>query len=1212
MARFNSDALAASFDRRLARRSHKFPTGTSNSGYKEHATPESVAAGVKGNRTRIALGTQNLKTPVKTAYNRQFQSPKTTGTTSSSAFKASINNIFDEATKELVKRQNQEYAIAMAQQNKPEEDRGFWQDFAMWGLEHAVPAPVKLFRAAVDPGYVEDLNLKAEQKAERSSWEALMENFSNSPAGRALDVVSRPFYAVNEFMKGTLEADYAGEDFWQSLGHGLGEAKSGLAGTEKTGFGDVVETYLEGSKSAPAGAFREFQEGNPDAAQWIKRGAGLAGDIAIDPLKAVHPGASTVIAATGQEATESGIKSVLRGVADTAARDALDDILFTRRGGQFRPSADAVSMRAINNAETKVENALLEISGGSRGGFSKMGGEHFAQAAANSVAESVRTSILEPFEKRLADLTAPVGAGRSPNMIQMRSHIARNPEFAEMLDEVENALAAKGRVYQNQTDMLADLGAKGDLKIIEQAAETVRARMGPYWQAVADDVYAQTRDITYNTISVRLPTGKNVPIKTVGKAWKAIKDSSKVQGQAASFEDAARAISYEHNMPGRISLLTQRSRSLGRENFEHFRDNLATIARKYTPEQAKEIQWALDEGRTLTGHLEVARREIEKLYRQIMVEEVAAGVRNDTATGAGKFADDYTYIYNRGGSKEKRTQFKEGRKKEIHNSGNKGRWGMATAVADGLKPVENAFEALLLRKMKSSRDLTRAYFMKDLVDNYGLMTKKLSPAEIRGRNLVNVTERELDQGWRQLLRRDKSNMYLPKAHADMFDLYKEMSSFDPRQGGRPLRTFNKITSMLKWASTVPRPGFHIRNMIGDYFMGLLDNVPTKTYSEVAGKWEAWKRLGKMPRFQITKRISHSIEEMWNMYENYANTGFFETELEHMGVSGGIKGKAGKVAEKLRTASEKREDFGRFTHFVAAYRQEAQALLGKGMKEGSRLEQKALEAAVWRVNHFKFDYNALTATERKMKLAFPFYTFTRKATPTLLESLLISPHYMGVANRFMQLHDGSSADAFNSYYLPDYVKDTGYAFLGQDSPEPFFLRGDILPTNTLNNLDFTNSQQFAQSVVQQMNPLLQVGPELATQEQFFSGRPTGSALDYALNKLPVGMNVAREVQGGNEPGWLARVNNTFTGLGIPLEQFTQARQDQGFREAEDRFVQDPMYDFNRSQERFQVYQSNRSDGTMSFVLKDTTTGATMDLGQNPREAINIARQFASKG
>jgi hypothetical protein len=43
---------------------------------------------------------------------------------------------------------------------------------------------------------------------------------------------------------------------------------------------------------------------------------------------------------------------------------------------------------------------------------------------------------------------------------------------------------------------------------------------------------------------------------------------------------------------------------------------------------------------------------------------------------------------------------------------------MERAAHMGLKPVDNAFEALLLRKMKSSRDLTRAYFLKDLTDNY--------------------------------------------------------------------------------------------------------------------------------------------------------------------------------------------------------------------------------------------------------------------------------------------------------------------------------------------------------------------------------------------------------------------------------------------------------------------------------------------------------------
>lgn len=1210
MAKWNDAELAASFDRRLARRDkQRFPTGKSNSARTGWQNPANIAAGTVGNRTRISVGTVNLKAPTKKAYNRQFSSNSGKGAVA--AFKANINKVFDDATKQIIERQNTERAIELAKNLEPKNDPGVFDKImdtvkAVWSQTPGV-SEVTTGRS---PGenYV---RMAAGEDATGTGVggenQGFFESFQRSPAGRAMDIISRPFYGAQAFMQGTLQADYAGEDFWQSLGHGLREGASGLAGTEKKGFGDVLNTYLEGSKSAPAEAFRGFEAKHPEAAQWAQRAGGLIGDITTDPLKSIHPGSATILASTGERATESTVKNAVRQVVDTAARDAIDDVRLSRPKGMFRPSTNAIAERVVSNVEDRVNRSLLEVSRGGRGGFTKIGNEAFAQSIANDTAEQVRRGVLEPFEKRLDDLIQPIEAGRTPNITQIRSHIARNPEFTEMLDNLETRLGEKGRVYDNVTDMVSDLSSR-DLPLIKRAASDVRANMGHYWQTVADDVYAGTRDFTYNTVSVKLPTGGSVPLKTVGKVWKAIKEAKVDTKISRDLGEAAKHISFEHNFPGRVSLMTQRARSLGIENFESFRDDLAKIAREYTPEQAREIQSALDEGRVLTGKLEVARQHIETAYKDIMAEEIAKGVRPANA----KWAEDYAFVYNKGGSKEARVEFKEGRKKAIKKSptGNRGPYGMQYAIKKGLKPVDNAFEALLARKMKSSRDLTRTLFLKDLVDNYGIMARDLSPAEIAGRRLRRINPDELDNTWRGLVKKTGEQIYLPEAHDEMFKIYKELSSFDPRGGGRTLRAFNKMTSMLKWASTVPRPGFHIRNMIGDYWMGLLDNVPTRTYSEVASKWEAWKTMGKMPRFRITKNISHSIEDMWGLYQHYANTGFFETELEHAGVSTGGKGLAGKVLSKARDASEARENYGRFTHFVAAYRQEAQELVAKGMKEGPRLEEKALEAAVWRVNHYKFDYNALTAFERRVKLAFPFYTFTRKATPTLLESLLISPHYMGTANRFMQLHDGSAADAFNSYYLPDYVKDVGFSVLNQDSPEPFFLRGDILPTNTLNNVDFTNSQEFAQSITQQANPMLQVPFELATQKVLFNNRPTGNALEYALNKLPVGMNVAREVQNtGGEPGWLARVNNTFTGLGLPIEQFTKARQDQGFRAAEDRFIQDPIYDFNRNHDQFQVFVSNTSRGEQSFKVKYVPTGEIVYEDANPRKALQYAKQLS---
>jgi hypothetical protein len=353
--------------------------------------------------------------------------------------------------------------------------------------------------------------------------------------------------------------------------------------------------------------------------------------------------------------------------------------------------------------------------------------------------------------------------------------------------------------------------------------------------------------------------------------------------------------------------------------------------------------------------------------------------------------------------------------------------------------------------------------------------------------------------------------------------------------------------------------------------------------------------------------------MKELYDRHANSGFFQTELP----LGGKNPSAGQVAqnavktvsEGLRRVSDMREDFGRFAHFVHAMRDEAKGLSKRGVSQADLIE-KATDAAVWRVNHYKFDYSALTAFERKIKLAFPFYTFSRKAAPTLLQQLALHPKYLGLANRWMEYNDGSAADSFNAYYLPDYVKDIGYGMLN-DEEEPLYMTQDILPTAVLNSLDFSNSQQFAQSAAQQMNPIGQIPFEMALGKEIFSGAPTGDFQEYITNKFSIPGQFTQQVAGNDsDPQWLQLLNEGFTGAGIPVRQFTTEQQDFGFREMEDRFIQDPFSDFNRQDTGFRVYQSNRNAGT-SFRVENVATGEVVYETQDPAQALAHAKRITGQ-
>ena len=1229
----NSDNLRKEFDRRLGRRSSIGRAANQPKSKKSQDVekPEHIRQNTgRAIRQRISTGAQNLPSDTKKAYRRQFGGGATQGFESgASTFQRNMNKIVDDTVKELQTRIATEQAIgqAMESPSAPVEDveRGIFDAIK----DLATKKGPLGFLADSDGG--ENFGSDPGDANQAPFWQGLMEDFSRSPAGRAMDIVSRPAYGVFEGMQTALEAGYGTDgshpdDLLHSFDDFFSGFNAGFSGRDKTGFGDVWQTMKDNSQIAGMENIRAIEEDYPDAAKWIDRGIGLGGELAFDPTNYVSGGAAGVVASTGEQLTEASAKTAIRNTVDTATRDFYDDIVTTMGGGRHRPSQDAMAARAVQAAEDSIERNLLDISAGANAGWSKMGTESSAQATANRVAEEVRVAVSGGFDRRVdAALTALEQGGNIP-IRAWRTHIAQSPEFENMVDEMMNEAEKnfinRGKVvpWNNRDQYIMQLGA-GDTARIRRWANKIRSDLdAPLQQYIVDTVYSATRDLSYNTIGIKV-RGKTYPIKTIGKVYAAAKGKLP-QSLASTAEDAAAAISFERNFPGRISLMTQHNKSLGLQAFERFRDDWRKIARDFTQEESKTIMRALqDPSMPLPPKLENMRRRIRDEYNKIFADEIAHGARPEGSP----MADEYAFIFNKGGKKETRTDFKKGRKEEVrstakasrNNTGTTGRFKLDKAKDDGLRPVEDAFEALLLRKLKQTRDISRAMFMKDLVENYGVFAKPLSDFAVEQRGLKALNTNNLPQYMRDLAKKERGNYYLPNEHMKMFETYLDQSGWNPSDKGRVQRNFNKITNIIKYLSTVPRAGFHIRNMIGDFYMGILDNVPGRTYPEVFDKYLLHK-AGKTPKFAIAPGIVKTWDEMAGLYQRYANSGFFDTDIPLGGdvKSAGqrINNARKRVADMARTGSDMREDFGRFAHFVAAYRQEYNALLKKGIKDPVRLAEKTVDAAVWRVNRYKFDYGALTTTERKMKMVFPFYTFARKATPVLAAQLFLNPHYMSLVNRFMEYNDGSSADNFNHYYLPDYLKDMGYAML-DDSEEPMALSQGLLPTSVLNTLDFTNSQQFAQSIGSMGNPLLQAIPELATDTQLFSGRGAGSAPEYLSAKNPLAgiiEQIAQVVQGErpgnpNEPSWMHALSDTWTGAGIPVSKITQEQQDWGFRNMEDRFIQDPFSEFNRSQEQIRVYQSNRKDGT-SFRVENVATGEILWEGPNPSQALQTAKRL----
>ena len=1108
MAKHNSQQLSDEFDRRLGRRSVR--AGRANATRRPDlvarvTNPANIAKGAKGTSIRAKSGAVKVPKETKEYYQTVFGGKK--GKVKGS-FKDTLNNVVDETIKDLQTRAFTEEAIMRAMEDPapvPSEggspglmERGI-------GVMQGIPGAGVFFGGKGSPlaNFTEDVERRVEPETEGAPhWQGLMEDFSRSPAGRAMNVINRPFAAVHGGLNEALTEDYALREegnqqnnplrFLDDLGRGAWE---GLSGKTQVGPGDWWRNMRENSDIVGAESLRELDESHPGITRWLDRGVGLAGELTLDPLNYVGLGAVPVLKRPGRATkfTSTTAKDEIAKIVDNVARDFYDETL-QHHTGKYQPSSDALAEFSVQQAQDLLDKSILEVGGGTHAGHGKMGGEHYARSAANRVAASIRDMFFKPFNNKVDKAVKALDQGGNMPIRAWKTHMGQSPEFKQLVDDAWDAVEAapnSTRQYDTVDQFIASLTAS-DIPLLKKTAANIHNSLdNELIKQVVDPIYTQTRELYYNTVAVRVGKRK-IPLKVMGKAYASMKKAAP-ENFKRNVGDFAKAMSYEHSNPGRLSIISQAGRSVGADVFEKFHKNWMKVAKKVSPDESKLLYQALsDPNVVLPSHLEPILQEGRKALDEMFNLEHSMGARPDASSArqGGVMAEDYAPVFTKRGKPKTAKDFKAARKADINANGraNPNTGSAAAAKAAGLTPVTDFFEALLLRKLKSTRDIARATYFKDLVENYGSFAKPLSDAYLNKANLRRLSRDDLPQYMREIVDKQGVDYHLPKEYVEHFDQYKGLTEWNSAEAAPIIREYAKLTNVIKYFSTVPKAGFHVRNMIGDFFMGMLDSVPSRTYGEVFTKYLKNLDQGVNPSFRLTENLSLSFDQMKKLYDDYANSGFYETELPLGGSapSAGqvVRNTAKKVGRGARKVSDTREDFGRFVHFVAAMRQEATSFAKRGMSQGD-LISKAAESATWRVNHYKFDYGALTAMERKIKLLFPFYTFTRKAAPTLLQQMILNPKYLGVVSRFMEKNDGSAADAFNKYFLPDYVKDAGYAIFN-DEPEPFYMTQDILPTSTLNNLDFSNSQELAQSIAKQVNPIAQILPELAANKELFSG------------------------------------------------------------------------------------------------------------------------------
>lgn len=922
---------------------------------------------------------------------------------------------------------------------------------------------------------------------------------------RVLDVVNRPSYAINEALKRQAEDINEGNG-WSLPKDFVQGAWKGLQGQKKTGFGQVVETAAPG---LPLNA---------------KRALGAVGDIGLDPITyasggtdivakdATNAGLRAGLDATGKDAIKHEVGKVVQDVLDHT--NALDD-LNTVKGG-YKVDTKAIMDSVINEVKDKLDTIAYDTKKGEMiGGRRADAHGTLSQVVAESIRDRFITAVKRPVTKFLAALEE----GRRFSEVELKA-MRKNKLFSTWLDGANEAIDEANALHKSITPT----------EVADKAFEKFSATLSPKM----DEIYSKTLAGLDDTV-MRIPRinflNQELYLPRLGKALQKADLAGRIP------ENLKKAFNYSSWMPGYTSHITQKMRSINKLALDQFKSEVEEAFKGSTALDRREVKYATEHSITLTGRRGEMQAYQEQAYRDMFNQEGAGGVRDITGpNGESLYAPDYTFnkiIKGQNNQKSFESDWRKPKKASVAKNQSIKGFTAEDAIAKGMHVEKDAAAALIYRKMRSMNKLSVTYLEKDLLTHYGIASA-IPLNEAVGRNMVKVSAER--QPWLKDVLKPGQTAYLDKDIYKVMENYKQLTSFRQTAEANDLvRSIEKATQIFKQANTIYWPGFHIRNAISDIFMGALDGVKSRDYG-VIGK----AMFNKDKAFLKMGNESVEFRKILDSYQRNASSGFIDSELNIRTATADLSTTRFMDAltspsafnAKLRDMSQVREDFGRLVHYYHAMNEEYGHLISKGVSK-EKAWKGAEEAAIQRVNKYKFDYTALTPFEQKIRAyGIPFYTYMRKATPVLVENLFMNPRYFSYINKLQRAL--APSDEFKANDLPTWMNEQAYSQLSSaDTKEPVGFTDALFPTRTL-------ADAFRNPVIG-ANPVIQAGFELNSGKDTFTGKPVAGLTDILKNKFK------GTTQYSSAVGDKVTFEKWATFLGIPVYKVTQARQDGKMKE-----------------------------------------------------------------
>lgn len=356
------------------------------------------------------------------------------------------------------------------------------------------------------------------------------------------------------------------------------------------------------------------------------------------------------------------------------------------------------------------------------------------------------------------------------------------------------------------------------------------------------------------------------------------------------------------------------------------------------------------------------------------------------------------------------------------------------------------------------------------------------------------------------------------------------------------RFYSKGLRVWKTSVTIYLPSHHIRNGIGDmYLMWLAGHNNPLMFKNAArimhsqkGRYQAaiksgdFATIGQMTdpgamKLAATRggdvilNINGQKVTAEQLYVNAFHRGLLKDANQLEDIFGesriGIKPLGGKAHAAATGAAEYREHFIRLSHFTSAVQ--------KSLKKGRKDLDKIYDDAANEVRKWHPDGTDLTYFEEKyMRQIIPFYSWLRKSTPLLVESLVTRPgknlaYPRGmVALQNMMGVESTMADPFpDDQLFPEWLKESGIGPIGDPlSPNPFTswwgnlgrnminIEGDpygytsVNPSNPFVDQGRTilgyggTPRDLVKGIFDQMTPAVKIPVELGATGREFTGAP----------------------------------------------------------------------------------------------------------------------------